>query len=336
MYQWKRYYLQYFNQLSDVQADIFRAQEIFDEFYLKNILHKIIFRLGYKKIYRKINIALKEKIDSYNPDIIFVFKGMEIYPGTLKWIKRKDIKVVNYNPDNPFIFSGKGSGNINITRSVSFYDLHFTYNLDTKKIIEDKYNIPVYWLPFGFDVSTQLYEKASSLNEIIKVCFVGNPDKHRALFLKLLAEKGISIDIYGSRWNNFISHPNITLYPPVYDHELWLTLRKYRVQLNPLRIHNVNSHGMRSFEVPAIGGIMLAPRTKEHLQFFDEDKEAFYYKDYNEAVVKINHLLSLQQVEANKIRDAARTRSINNKYDYKSRSEFVIEVLRDMNNEKNI
>ncbi len=326
----ERFYLKYFNEVQGIQADIFKAQEIFLKYYEKSILNKLIFRLGYKKIYIKINAGLKEKIFHYTPDVLFVFKGMEIYPGTLQWAKQNGVKIVNYNPDNPFIFSGKGSGNKNITQSVSLYNLHFTYNPETKNELEKKYPILTYRLPFGFDIPQQIYDEASKIDEIVKVCFVGNPDKDRALFLNTLAENKIQIDVYGSHWNKFINNKNITLFPPVYNEELWYTLRKYRIQLNPLRIHNLNSHGMRSFEVPAIGGIMLAPRTQDHIEFFEEGREAFYYKDFEEAIRNIKYLLSLEKEKANEIRNAARIRSLSSGYDYKSRAEFAINILKEL------
>lgn len=332
----ERYYLKYFNEDADVKAEIYNAPDIFLEYYQKNIFNKIIFRIGFKKIYKTINIALKKKINDYKPDILFVFKGMEIFPKTLQWIKNSNVRIVNYNPDNPFIFAGKGSGNSNITPSISLYDLHFTYNLETKKKIEEEYKTPTYWLPFGFEITGSIYRSASSLDEIIKVCFVGNPDKNRAHFLKALADKGVKIDVYGSQWKRFINHMNITLCPPVYNDELWLTLRKYRVQLNPLRIHNLDSHGMRSFEVPGIGGIMLAPRTTEHLNFFEEGTEAFFYGDNEEAFTKIKYLLSLQKSHADEIRHAAISKSISSKYDYKSRAEFVVKVLKENTDDQKI
>lgn len=323
----ERFYLKYLNEFADTQAQLFEAQTLFLSYYYRSIINKLLFRLGYKNIYLTINKQLRSKILDFRPDILFVFKGMEVLPKTIQWAQEQRIKVVNYNPDNPFIFSGKGSGNSNVTRSVSVYDLHFTYNLQVKKIIEQEYQIPVNWLPFGFDITETLYQSASLEPEVIKTCFVGNPDKQRASFLRTLAEHKIKIDVYGDKWNKFINHPNIAIYPWVNGDNLWITLRKYRVQLNPLRIHNLNSHCMRSFEVPGIGGIMLAPRTCEHIQFFEEGEEAFYYKDIEEALLKVNYLLSLTQLEANEIRDAARKRSLQSGYSYKDRTAQVINIL---------
>lgn len=323
----ERFYLKYFNEIPEINAELFEAQNIFLKYYNQSVFHKALFRLGFHKIYTLINIQLQNKILDFQPKVLLVFKGMELLPKTIKWAKDYGIKVVNYNPDNPFIFSGKGSGNKNVTNSISLYDLHYTYNLEVKKELEEKYQIPTYWLPFGFDLSHHVYENALTFNEIKKTCFVGNPDKARANFIKKLANYGIKIDLFGINWDKFINHKNVSIYQSVYGDEFWFTIRKYRVQLNPLRIHNTASHGMRSFEIPAIGGIMLAPYTWEHQQFFKDCKEVFFYESLSEAARKINYLLSLREEEVLIIRKSAIERCKLSGYSYKDRANYLIETL---------
>jgi len=319
-------YIKYLRAMG-IEVYHYAAQSKFYRYYYKSTSNKIKFRLGLSDILQVINKEIIKEIKHVQPDFLFIFKGMEVSPATLKAVKEMGIKTFNYNPDNPFIFSSKGSGNKNVTNSISLYDFHFTYNLEVKRTIEEKYQIPAYWLPFGFDISEALFSTASSINEVIKTCFVGNPDKARVRFIMYLANTGIKIDIYGNDWSKFIKHKNITVFSPVYKDELWFTLRKYRVQLNPLRVHNVDSHGMRSFEVPAIGGIMLAPRTTEHVQFFDEGKEAFFYDNVEDAVSKVHYLLSLPKEKSNMIREAARKRSLQSGYSYKDRTAEVLNIL---------
>ena len=87
----------------------FSAQGIFFDYYYKNLLNKIIFKTGLSSIYTTLNKKFKKEVAHFQPNIIWVFKGMEIFPESLQWAKDKNIKLVNYNPDNPFLFSGKGS-----------------------------------------------------------------------------------------------------------------------------------------------------------------------------------------------------------------------------------
>jgi len=307
----------------------FPALKLFSDYYYKNLINKILFKSGLSSIYKQINYLFKKSVEDFQPDVVWVFKGMEIFPSSLKWAKNKKLKLINYNPDSPFIFSGSGSGNKNITESLALYDFHFTYNLSVKKQIEEEYKIPTFFLPFGYDVSQEMYNKCCRENEIEKACFVGNPDRHRADFLNALAEQGIELDVYGNNWKKFIQHKNITIFPPViYGDEFWKTLRKYRVQLNLMRSHNLDSHNMRSFEVPGIGGIMLAPDTTEHRMFFENEKEVFLFSDAVSCGEQIKKVIFLSKLQANQIREAARNRSLHSGYSYKDRTLYALKEIR--------
>ena len=161
-----------------------------------------------------------------------------------------------------------------------------------------------------------------------KVCFLGNPDDQRADFLKGLAEQNIRIDIFGNSWKKFIQAKGVTLYPPVYGDELWMVLRRYRAQLNMMRIHNENSHNMRSFEVPGVGGIMVAPDTTEHRMFFKDGEEVFLYKDIEGCAAMMRQILSLSPGAAGQIRQAARKASLEHGYQYKNRAVFALETIK--------
>jgi spore maturation protein CgeB len=330
----ERFYLKYWKEFGkNITLEFFTSQNLFYKYYNKNILNKIIFRLGLSSIYTNINQELNNKIDEFKPDIIFVFKGMEVFPASLTFAKKKGIKLVNYNPDNPFIFSGKGSGNSNITKSIGLYDFHFTYSDEIKKQIDLKFNIPTTILPFGFDIEESVYNLVKNKGEINRVCFIGNPDIFRTELIQNLANKGIEIDVYGYNWRKFIKHQKIKCFNTVSDDVLWYTLRKYRVQLNIMRPHNLNSHNMRTFEIPAVGGIQLAPNTIDHQLFFEADKEIFLYDTVDGCINKINYLLSLTTEQSNHYREFARDVCIKNKHSYKDRALQVMEVFEKLHNE---
>ncbi len=323
----EKMYVKYLRELQ-VHVELFAAQNYFYAYYNRSVFHKIIHRLGLSGIIDRINEKLKKEIDHFQPQVIWVFKGMEITPSTLKWIRKKKILLVNYNPDNPFIFSGTGSGNEHITASIPLFDLHFTYNLEIKKELENRFHAQTALLPFGFDISGEVFARALEEPEIIKVCFLGNPDKGRADFIVKLLEKGIPVDVFGNGWSAFIHHPLAGIHDPVYGEAFWRELRKYRVQLNLMRIHNEHSHNMRSFEIPAIGGIQLAPDTPEHRIFFEEGKEIFLFRDAEDCVEKIKFLLALTGQQAADIREQARKKSLDAGYDYKSRAYYAKSVIK--------
>ena len=311
-------------------VELFAAQNFFYEYNNRSILNKIKVRAGVSGIYKSINEQLRAKIGQFRPDIVWVFKGMEVLPETLTWMKEKNILSVNYNPDNPFIFSGRGSGNKFVTESINLYDEHLTYNLEVKKRLEER-GLRVAFLPFGFELAEDVFQSACQEPEIPRACFLGNPDAQRAAVIKELVKAGISIDLYGNGWDKFVEDQSLQkIFPAVYGNNFWKTLRAYRFQLNLMRIHNEDSHNMRSFEVPGVGGIMLAPATTEHKLFFTDGKEAFLYSDIKECVEKAKYILAIPKEEADTIRARARERSLGDGYTYQQRARTAFKQFQDL------
>lgn len=321
-------YQKYLRELG-VETALFAARSIFFDYYYASLFNKLIFRSGLSTIYQKINQQLLQETDQFRPQVIWVFKGMEIMPGSLVTLRKKGYRLVNYNPDNPFLFSGKGSGNKNITESLNLYDLHFSYNAEIMEQLQAIENTRASYLPFGYDLTDEMLQHSRMQPEIIRCCFLGNPDPIRATLIRQLAEAGIEIDVYGNNWNTFVSHPAVKTFPAVYKDDFWKTLFKYRVQLNIMRVHNLQSHNMRTFEVPGVGGIQLAPDTPEHRAFFVPDQEIFLYRDIQECCVKAKELLSLNAEDAAAIRERALQRCIRSGYSYRNRAE---QALLNMNN----
>jgi spore maturation protein CgeB len=327
----ERPYLKYLSQHPSVSAiELFAAQQFFLGWYQKSIFNKILYRAGLSRILHSINDDLLRKVESFKPDVLFVFKGMEIFPAILKTIKDKGIKLANYNPDNPFIFSGRGSGNKNVTNSIPLFDLFMSYDRGICREMESRFNITSRLLPFGFDIPDALFEACKREPEIVKLCFIGNTDTFRLEFLNNLATAGIELDLYGMNWKESSLHKNIQFKGAVFEEELWKKLRAYRVQLNLMRIHNPDSHNMRSFEIAGIGGIQLAPATEDHRIYFTDGKDIFLYTDQACCIAQIKKLLAMPVEAANQVREAVRARSIGEGYTYKDRANTVAKYLQDL------
>jgi len=330
----ERPYVKYLAAIAGVSSvDFFKAQNLFLDYYQKSVVNKILYRSGLSNILRQVNLKLKEVVVEKAPDVIWVFKGMEIFPETLEWIRNREIKIVNYNPDNPFVFSGRGSGNKNISKSIGLYHMHFTYDATVKKRIQDEFGITCSGLPFGFDLPHEVLEKSKQQQEVVKTCFLGSADQYRGKFINQLAKLGISVDVYGNGWNYFINNKNIKIHKAVYGDDFWYVLRKYRIQLNLMRPHNPNSHNMRTFEVPGVGGILLAPDTEDHQKLFTAEKEIFLYNGLNDCSEKINAILNLSSPASDEIRKAAATRSVLSGYSYRDRANYVVGEFRNLLNE---
>ncbi len=324
----ERYYVKYLSKKYFKENLLFfKAKNIFNNYYNKSLWNKVFYRLGISVIVDKINNQLKNYVFKNNPDVLIVFKGMEIKPSTLIWIKSRGIKLINYNTDNPFLFTGKGSGNKNIVHSLGIYNLLLTYDNSIREKLIDTYNIPSKILPFGYEIDNNLRFEHST--EILKVCFIGNSDIYRISFLNKLAEEGIEIDLYGV-WPKRKLHSNINYLGKLDRGLLFSTILKYRIQLNILRVHNKESHNMRTFEIPAIGGIQLAPLTEDHNNLFLDNKEIFLYNGLQQCVDKIKYLLSLSVTESKEIRKLAKERCFQSDYSYENRTDLLYNYIKDL------
>ena len=106
------------------------------------------------------------------------------------------------------------------------------------------------------------------------VGFIGSYEQDRAEKILALAESGINIRIWSSskRWPKHpkIQHEERGLYEKKYS----VGLSSFKIVLSFLRQKNRDQHTSRSIEIPACGAFMLGERTNEHLQLFEEGKEA--------------------------------------------------------------
>ncbi len=314
-------YNKYLNGIEGVECAIFPAHDLLLDYLCKGYVNKIFYRLGFNTIFTTINKKLQEAIEESRPDVVWVFKGMEILPDTIQWIKAKGIKTINFNGDHPFVFSGRGSGNKNVTEGFPLYDAHFTYIHSLKDLIEKEYHIKTFLLPFGYELSNELYDACNFKESYNYCCFIGNPDEIRVSFIRELVKEKIRIDLYGHGWNKYIESNNLCkIYGPVYGADFWKTVRQYRVQLNIFRKHNEGAHNMRTFEIPAVGGLQLAPDTEEHRSFFQDQKEIFLYSDVPDCIQLIQKITTMDDAAIAAIRAHAKERSIKSGYAYKKRA----------------
>jgi spore maturation protein CgeB len=326
----ERIYLRHLNELQGVEASLVSTSG-----YGKgkvSLLSRIDRRLRPERnrLYRKFNEVLLAAVEREAPDVLLVFKGMEVFPETLQRLKGK-VLLANYNADHPFEYHFRGSGNQNVLQSIPLYDLHFSYSKAIAQQLHDRFGVEAHWLPFGYDEDKLLAPEAlDELEEILRVGFIGNPDQRRVEVIRSLLDAEIPVDVYGEHWENFFPQPlpaHLQLFPPVYGKRFAEMAPRYRVQLNVFRPHNEGSHNMRTFEMPAAGAIMLAPRSVEHEGFFVEGEEAFFYDDLTQLGEQARSLLNLSPEQALRIRKRVLQRSRQSGYTYRERSLQAVKLI---------
>ena len=203
----------------------FPALDIFHDYYYQSWLNKIRFRLGMSKIHNQINRELIRMVKDVNPDIIWVFRGMEIYPDTLAKFKKKGIFLMNFNPDHPYIYN-RGTGNSNVKNGLKHYHLHFCYDKNLGNKINRTHHISFVHLPFGYELSERVYEMTIEYPEILKTAFIGTYDLRRKKIILELLHAGIEVDVFGNGWeSNLKPNSNLRIFSPVEGEDFWIKTR---------------------------------------------------------------------------------------------------------------
>lgn len=97
-----------------------------------------------------------------------------------------------------------------------------------------------------------------------------------------------------------------------------------RVNLGLLSHENRDLHTTRSLEIPALGGLLCAERTHEHLALYEEGVEALFWNDAEECAATCFHALADEPRRA-RIAKAGRERYQRDNH----RNEAVMQSLLD-------
>lgn len=173
-------------------------------------------------------------------------------------------------------------------RSLVHYDHVFTprrSNIDDFRALGCQ---AVSYLPFGYDPSIfpPLTAPDGEADDAPEILFVGGADADRLEFVARLMEAGARPVLAGGYWDR---HPKtrplaLGLKSPA---ELCRLTASAAVNLCLVRKANRDGHVMRSFEIPAVGGFLLAEDTAEHRAIFGEEgAAALYFNSPSEAAQK--------------------------------------------------
>lgn len=284
--------------------------------------------LGVNKLYlNKQNNQLLKSVFNKNPDVVFVFKGAGLYANVLKKIKlkRKNIKIATFNPDDPF---NSKSCKQNIVDAVPLNDFYFIWSMALVRKIKNLGVNSVHYIPFATDtdiVSTPIFEGFK-----YDITFVGNGDEERLKWIKEIRDMinfsgmKIKLDVFGKKWPNI---DGVQIHKGVEGFAYFNVLRHSKVSINILRLQNKNSLNMRTFEIPAAGGIMFHEESKEAEFFFTKDDPVYFFSSPKEFLSKLSFLLeNLDEVQKSTSNLVNKFMEYN--YTYSARINKILECLK--------
>jgi hypothetical protein len=244
----------------------------------------------------RINNDLVNKVEKGRYDLIFIYRGIHVFPSSIKKMKLTGAKIFGYNNDDPFSLYYPRYFWRHFLRGVKHYDHIFSYR---KKNIEDYKSI-------GFDKSSILrsyYLKDKNFplcnvdeRYISDVVFVGHYESDgRDKIILYLLRSGVEIKLYGTGWENSPLYSELLEIAgpilPVYE--------KYNEVLNGAKIAlvffsklNRDTYTRRVFEIPAAKTVMLSEYTEDMASLYEREQEIFFFNNKEQCLEIINSLLS--------------------------------------------
>jgi hypothetical protein len=305
-------------------------QTLYEQIAAPPIVRKVAFRLmgrrpvGYWRFNRDILGAARD----LGAEIVLVSGSAPVAASTLRELKEQiGAVVINYATDDPF---NKLACPRWVVGNIPFYDLYVC----TKRAIMDDVRAAgcrqVAFVPFGYDSSLHFADRFESAEELDKftcdVVFVGGGDRYRYPYFEALVQEipDIRLHLYGGYWDR---NPTLARYDRGFarGRDYRLALRGAKIAPCLVRRANRDGHVMRTFEVPACGGFMLAERTAEHQEFFREGEEVGYFSSPGEMVERVRHYLNRDN-ERQRMAEAAYCKVMTENHTYARRLEQILEL----------
>ncbi len=300
---------------------------------IEKIAYKLLIPLDITGINRMIcSYMKKQKID-----LLWIEKGVTIYPTTLRRIKKIEpsVKIASYTEDDMYALHNRS---LYYTWGLKYYDIVFT----TKSYNCNADELPalgarrVVFVDKAFDKNTHRPLPISNEDRIklgSDVGFIGSFEKDRAEKMLFLAKNGIPVRIWGNGWKGWIKkHPALRIEnQPIYQDDYVKAICATKINLCFLRKMNRDLQTDRTMEIPACGAFMLAERTDEHQRLFEERKEAAFFDIRNpqELLEKVQYYLAHEDERA-EIGRRGRERCLKSGYSHHDRLNFMLNQIEEI------
>jgi spore maturation protein CgeB len=283
--------------------------DIVDEYYYlsfhaTSLVTKIAQRAIRSLQLREFNAAIVKSVNTFKPDILFVYKGAFVMPETLDYARSKGCRLVMFYPDVSMATHGKY-----LALSIPRYELVFTTKTFGIADLKNAFGITnARFIPHGFDPEVHRKTVISQTDEAVFGCdasFIGTYSAKKEEYLAYLKEKypEISLRIWGSQWersameslNESIQHS------AVYGDMYAVAIQCSKINLGILneQVTGASSGDLitsRTFHIPGSGGFMLHERNAESELYFKEGQETGFFDGVEELVEKVKLYLSNPQL----------------------------------------
>lgn len=230
-------------------------------------------------------------------DVCFVDSGEWVTPKVISLLRQHARKIVNYNIDDPLGMRDVKRF-IAYRRSLPYYDLCAVVraaNVAEAKALGARDVVRVYRSADEVSHAPRPLNDADREKWHSEVMFLGTWFPERGPFLLNLARLGVPLTIRGANWNKAAEWPELQRFwkgGQLQGDDYAKAIQYARVNIGLLSKGNRDLHTTRSLEIPAIGSLLCAERTSEHLEMFVEGEEALFWSSVEECAAACISVLS--------------------------------------------
>jgi spore maturation protein CgeB len=292
--------------------------------WLQVISHRIHAGPAFRNFNRDIRVAA----DRESFDWAWIDKGNWVWPHTLDYLRGCGIRrLIHYTPDPALSFHRTR----HFVGGVPRYDVLITnkrYELDLYRQHGAR---DVVWSCTAF--SHGIF-KPTEINDDERlrfgcdIAFIGHCEPHYQRTLRFVADHFERLAIWGPQWGARVaSNPwlkRVFRGPGVWGEDYLKALRCAKIGLGLLTRLAPDQATTRSMEIPAAGTFMLAERTDEHRELFEEGTEAEFFGSLDELRDKLRFYLR-DDAAREKIAAAGQRRVMTSGYSYQDRMRELVE-----------
>ena len=249
--------------------------------------HRLVRRLLRPHLWNAMNREVLDLVSRTRPDGVLTVKGTFLHPRTIASIRdRLAVPIANYYADNPYCgvpWSPRKSSTQrrDLVEALREYTRVWIWEPGMAARL-DADGVRSAYLPFGVDPEAfhPLPEgEGEGGTRRHDVVFVGQHSDKRQAHLAAVRRP---VAVWGSRWQRAAAaiggrhqiHPD-----GLFGEQCARAYATASVSLNIVDDLNMPGHNMRTFEIPASGGLMLATYTREQAEMFPPGEAALYYDD---------------------------------------------------------
>lgn len=275
---------------------------------------------------KKINNNLLDIMENEEINLVFLYRAIEIEAITVRKIKKSNCIIFSYNNDDPLSDVPSKSYWKNYMQSINFCDHNFVYrnkNLnDFKKIgIENVSILKSYYIKKN--------NYPLKFAKTLDVVFLGHFENDgRDEYIKTLIEAGINVTVFGGAyWKKAPLYDEIkhVIKEKQMGEKYNSTINKAKIALVFLSKINSDTYTRRCFEIPATKTLMLSEYSEDLNSMFKHNKEAVYFKNKEDLLIKCQYLLD-NPLKIEAIGNAGYKRLLKDNHSVECRAKEILKI----------